>query len=208
MGLSAEELLQDSMKALTEGDRPLSERVRSRRPALSREFGLVEKEIYTFIAMHQPLPYDLEKIACTLSFIASMDRICRLGDAIAEAVIARLAHISWAFVLKAFPLQCIADEAISMVHDTLTAFGAPSKGQIGRHAERNDHVKAMEMQVLRAGVEWCAREPRDIHVIEQVLLVTRALADSAANSTSIAEKIRMTYSGEGRGIPSGADRSP
>ncbi len=208
LGLSAEEMLRDSLKALAGKDRSPAERVLAERPSLSQKIDALHEELFTVVALQQPLPRDMAEISCIFCMTMSMERVGRYAEEIARVAAAFPPGREPGHVFSACAIPRMADEACAMVHDSLDAFISLSLDPIARHVIRNEEIQAMGAGALRAGLERMAREPREIKNIERALHVIRAIEGSAANSTMAAEKVHLFLTGKGLETTEIPDRFP
>lgn len=186
---SAEEMLRNSIHALRTSDEILAERVSLGRHVLQQEMDVINEEIYSYIAINQPLKEDIVKIASVVSFTTSMEQVARNAGEIAFVAMGYPQKLVNNRIFEACSVTVMADKTLSMVHDTLVAFGSSSHDLLSRHGDRNDEIHAMAISAMRTGLEIISDDPRDISAMEQVLMVIRALEASAMNSFIAAERI-------------------
>lgn len=201
VALSAEEMLRNSIHALRTRDDALAKRVRSGRQVVLEEMDEINEEIYSFIAMNQPLAEDIAQIASVISVTASMEQVARNAGEIALVATGYPQRQVNDRIFEACSIPVMADKTISMVHDTLVAFGSSSPELISRHEVRNEEIQAMAVSAMRTGLEKITDDPRDISAMEQVFLVIRALEATAVNSFIAAERINVSMTGRAPGAP-------
>jgi phosphate uptake regulator len=186
---SAEEMLRNSIHAMRTRDEPLADRVRSGEEVLLLEMERINDEIFIFIAMNQPLEADIAKIAGMITLMASMEQVTRNASEIALIAKGYPYTLVNDRIFEICSITNMADKTLSMVHDTLAAFGSSSPDLLSRHAERNEEIRTMAINAMRTGLEKITDDPRDIGAMEQVLMVIRALEATSMNLFIAAERI-------------------
>ncbi|MDI9633640.1 MAG: phosphate signaling complex protein PhoU [Methanolinea sp.] len=195
MGLFAEQMLSDAMRALKENDLALARDVKERKAALSEKNDALEEEAYRMIALYQPVARDMRAIACALKVISSAERIGRYGKDIAGIVIT-LGDPRPHDLVSALCLPHMGDLVIAMIHDALKAYETGDLSLIARHSERDDVVDALRHTIFREGLTYMMEDPRTITRCTYYIMVVRYLERCADHSCKIAEKVHYMVTGE------------
>jgi len=119
MGQLAEGMLNDAMEALRTGDLQMAAKVRERKRLLSDDTNRLEEEIYSLIALYQPVARDMRAIACSLRVISSSERIGRYGKDIANVVINTQEYPRFPRLVEGLSLPHMSELVLAMIHDSL-----------------------------------------------------------------------------------------
>jgi phosphate transport system protein len=196
MGQLAEGMLEDAMEALQENDPELAGKVRDKKTILSDEANRLEEEMYSLIALYQPVARDMRTIACSLRVISSSERIGRYGKDIASVVIDTKADFRFSRLVDGLSLPHMADLVISMIHDSLEAYRTEDVSLIDQHSRRDDDVDALRYTIFRNGITYMMEDPRTITTCTNYLMVARYLERCGDHACKIAEKVHYMVTGE------------
>lgn len=196
MGRLAEGMLTDAMEALRTNDSDSARRVREKKRLLSDDTNGLEEELYHLIALYQPVARDMRMIACSLRVISSAERIGRYGKDIANVVINTHDEIRFPRMVEDLSLPHMAELVVSMIHDSLEAYGTEDLGLIAGHSERDDAVDALRHTIFRDGITYMMEDPRTITACTNYLMVARYLERCGDHACKIAEKVHYMVTGE------------
>jgi phosphate transport system protein len=193
LGHLAEEMLGTSVRALENRDTDLAEWVKGQKRDLSARNDRIEEEIYTIIALYQPVAKDMRMIACSLGIISSSERIGRYGKDIAN-IVAAIGDEPEVGNLVSIPH--IADLVLSMIDDALSAYETGEIEFIRNHSKRDDVVDALRHSIFRECITYMMEDPKTITRCTNYVMVARYLERSADHSCKMAEKIHYMVTGE------------
>jgi phosphate transport system protein len=193
LGHLAEEMLGTSVRALENRDTDLAEWVKGQKRDLSARNDRIEEEIYTIIALYQPVAKDMRMIACSLGIISSSERIGRYGKDIAN-IVAAIGDEPEVGNLVSIPHM--ADLVLSMIDDALSAYETGEIEFIRNHSKRDDVVDALRHSIFRECITYMMEDPKTITRCTNYVMVARYLERSADHSCKMAEKIHYMVTGE------------
>lgn len=193
MGHLAEEMLEKSVRALENRDTHLAEWVKGQKKDLSARNDRIEEEIYTIIALYQPVAKDMRMVACSLRIISASERIGRYGKDIANIV---TAIGDEPLIGKLISIPHMADLVISMIDDAITAYETEDLAFIRDHSRRDDVVDALRHSIFRECITYMMEDPKTITRCTNYVMVARYLERCADHSCKMAEKIHYMVTGE------------
>ena len=196
MGQLAEGMLNDAMEALRTGDLQMAAKVRERKRLLSDDTNRLEEEIYSLIALYQPVARDMRAIACSLRVISSSERIGRYGKDIANVVINTQEYPRFPRLVEGLSLPHMSDLVLAMIHDSLEAYRTEDVTLIANHSARDDVVDALRHTIFREGITYMMEDPRTITTCTSYLMVARYLERCGDHACKIAEKVHYMVTGE------------
>jgi phosphate transport system protein len=196
MGQLAEGMLNDAMEALRTGDLQMAAKVRERKRLLSDDTNRLEEEIYSLIALYQPVARDMRAIACSLRVISSSERIGRYGKDIANVVINTQEYPRFPRLVEGLSLPHMSELVLAMIHDSLEAYRTEDVTLIANHSARDDVVDALRHTIFREGITYMMEDPRTITTCTSYLMVARYLERCGDHACKIAEKVHYMVTGE------------
>jgi len=196
MGQLAEGMLKDAMEALRTGDLQMAAKVRERKRLLSDDTNRLEEEIYSLIALYQPVARDMRAIACSLRVISSSERIGRYGKDIANVVINTQEYPRFPRLVEGLSLPHMSELVLAMIHDSLEAYRTEDVTLIANHSARDDVVDALRHTIFREGITYMMEDPRTITTCTSYLMVARYLERCGDHACKIAEKVHYMVTGE------------
>jgi len=196
MGQLAEGMLGDAMEALRTSDLQLAASVREKKRLLSDDTNRLEEEIYSLIALYQPVARDMRAIACSLRVISSSERIGRYGKDIANVVINTQEYPRFPRLVEGLSLPHMSDLVLAMIHDSLEAYRTEDVTLIANHSARDDVVDALRHTIFREGITYMMEDPRTITTCTSYLMVARYLERCGDHACKIAEKVHYMVTGE------------
>ena len=196
MGQLAEGMLGDAMEALRTGDLQLASTVREKKRLISDDTNRLEEEIYSLIALYQPVARDMRAIACSLRVISSSERIGRYGKDIANVVINTQEYPRFPRLVEGLSLPHMSELVLAMIHDSLEAYRTEDVTLIANHSARDDVVDALRHTIFREGITYMMEDPRTITTCTSYLMVARYLERCGDHACKIAEKVHYMVTGE------------
>ena len=186
-------MLRTAVDALIRQDPELAESVIVRKGEIHDLEVRLEEHCYHLIALYQPMAKDMRTIACTLKVISASLRIGRYGKVIAKIVkeLADRPHIA-----NLMSIPHMADLAIDMVDDAITAYESDDLTLIKDFSTRDDTVDALRHSIFREGITYMMEDPKNISRCTHYLMVARYLERCADHACKIAENVHYMETGE------------
>lgn len=193
MGYLAEDMLRKSVLALEKRDTDLVEWIKSQKKDLSNQNDRIEEEIYSIIALYQPVAKDMRTVACSLRMISASERIGRYGKDIAN-IVAAIADQPPIGRLVGIPHM--ADLVLDMIDDALKAYEKEDLSLIQDHSERDDVIDALRHSIFRECITYMMEDPKTITRCTNYVMIARYLERCGDHSCKMAEKIHYMVTGE------------
>jgi phosphate transport system protein len=186
-------MLRTAVDALIRQDPELAESVIVRKGEIHDLEVRLEEHCYHLIALYQPMAKDMRTIACTLKVISASLRIGRYGKVIAKIVkeLAGRPHIA-----NLMSIPHMADLAIDMVDDAITAYESDDLSLIKDFSTRDDTVDALRHSIFREGITYMMEDPKNISRCTYYIMVARYLERCADHACKIAENVYYMETGE------------
>ncbi len=197
-----QEMVGKSIKALLEKDEKLAREVIEVDEKKANEYEiLIEEEAIKIIALHQPEATPLRTLIMVIKINNDLERI---GDHAVNISEAALSLIPKPYVKRLIDIPRMAEMAIGMLKDSLTAF-LTNNHQLAREVcQRDDEVDGMRDQIFRELLTFMISDPNTIERSFSLILITRNLERIADLATNIAEDVIYITKGDiikhGRGI--------
>ncbi len=199
-----EEALDQSIRALCEGQGELTDQLRRQKPSVARWEAAIERECVRVLVLHQPVASDLRRVAAVLKINGDLERLAALSRHIAKRV-RKLAADPLAFPIPQ-PLENLALEALNQVHhglDALAHADVPQARDVIRADQGVDHAYR---SVLRSLKQEIIKDPNRIDTWLRFINTARNLERIADHASGIAEAVVYLKEGE-VGNPSGFPQS-
>ncbi|MGZ3196364.1 MAG: phosphate signaling complex protein PhoU [Croceibacterium sp.] len=192
MGGLAEVAVQEAMQALISGDEELARQVVERDKKLDRLENEVDEMAIRVIALRAPMADDLREVIAALKIGGVVERI---GD-YAKNIAKRAGRIEGRRRFEPLTLiPAMADVAVEMVHDVLTAYAARDPVLARDVIERDDKVDAFYDSIFRNLVSYMMENPATISSAAQLLFVARNLERIGDHATNVAEMVHYAAIG-------------
>jgi phosphate transport system protein len=192
MGGLAEVAVQDAMKALVNGDEDLARQVVERDRKLDRLENEVDDMAVRVIALRAPMADDLREVIAALKIGGVVERI---GD-YAKNIAKRAGRIDGRKRFEPLTLiPAMADVAVEMVHDVLTAYAARDPVLAREVIERDYKVDAFYDSIFRNLVSYMVENPATISSAAQLLFIARNLERIGDHATNVAEMVHYAATG-------------
>lgn len=193
MGGLAEAAVQNAMDALINGDDSLAEKTITGDKRIDALEAEVDKLAVRIIALRAPLADDLREVIAALKIAGVVERIGDYSKAIAKAsrqIDAQRKHFEPLTLLPA-----MADIAVEMVHDVLTAYAARDAQMAIEVIETDKKVDAFYNSVFRNLVSHMVENPSTITSAAQLLFVARNIERIGDHATNVAEMVHFAATG-------------
>jgi phosphate transport system protein len=192
MGGLAELGVQEAMQALVSGDEDLARQVIARDKKLDRLEMEVDELAVRVIALRAPMADDLREIIAALKIAGVIERI---GD-YAKNIARRAGRIEGRRRFEPLTLiPAMAEVAVEMVHDVLTAYAARDPVTAREVIERDDRVDAFYDSIFRNLVSYMMENPATISSAAQLLFIARNLERIGDHATNVAEMVHYAATG-------------
>ena len=193
MGGLAELGIQESLRALVNGDEELAAGVVARDLKLDRLESQVDDLAVRVIALRAPMADDLREIIAALKIAGVVERI---GD-YAKNIAKRVNKIEGRNRFEPLTLiPAMGDLAAEMVHDVLTAFAARDPVMAREVIARDDKVDAFYDSIFRNLVSYMVENPATISSAAQLLFVARNIERIGDHATNVAEMVHYAATGQ------------
>ena len=191
-----EGMIEKSVRGLKERDRDLLSKVTEQEEPRENELEIqIEENCIHLIARYQPQAKDLRTILMILKMNNDLER---MGDEAVNISESAFFLIDKPEVKPLIDIPRMAEEAESMLRDTLKALIEENTKLAHDVCKRDDIVDGLRDQILRELTTFMASNPRTIERSIQLIRVSRSLERIADLCTNICEDI--VYMVEGRTI--------
>ena len=192
MGGLAEMAVQQAMEAMLQGDEALAAEVVERDKKLDKLEAEVDAMAVRMLALRAPMADDLREIIAALKIGGVIERI---GD-YAKNIAKRTGRIEGRARFEPLTLlPAMAEVAIEMVHEVLTAYAARDPILARDVIERDAKVDAFYDSIFRNYVSYMVENPATISSAAQLLFVARNLERIGDHATNVAEMVHFAAVG-------------
>jgi phosphate transport system protein len=186
MGAKVEEMIANSMRALTERDSELARRMIEYDHQVNRLELEIDDLCLRILAKRQPVASDLRLIATALKLVTDLERI---GDACVN-ICERVVELNTEPLLKPYvDLPRMAETAQAMVRDALDAFVQADPERAREVVERDRVVDAYYGQVFRELLTYMMEDPRNIYRAIRAQSIAKYLERIGDHATNLAEMV-------------------
>jgi phosphate transport system protein len=193
MGGLAEVAINESMDALVRGSHELATQVIARDKKLDLLEHEIDKLAVQIIALRAPMADDLREVVSALKIAGMLERI---GD-YAKNIAKRAGRIESRQRFEPLTLiPAMAEIAVEMVHDVLTAYAARDPALAIEVCQRDEKVDAFYNSILRNLVTHMMENPSTITSATELLFVARNLERVGDHATNVAEMVYFAATGK------------
>jgi phosphate transport system protein len=195
LGLSAvvEEAVSKAVRAVTERDRVLAQKVIDSDTAVDQTEVEIEEECLKILALHQPVALDLRFVIAVLKLNNDLERIADLAVQIAEQVEPLIAEGDRPYPIDVTPMARKAQAMLRRVLDALVERDAEAARRVWA---ADDEVDALHREVYTRVKLLCRQQPEQANFLIHLLSVSRYLERIADLATNIAEDVIYMTDGE------------
>jgi len=193
VGTLVEENLRDGVKALSDRNSVLAEKVIEGDNLIDQFEIEVEEECLKILALHQPVAIDLRFIVSILKINNDLERIGDLASNIAERAIS-LSKKPPVTVPKAIPLIVAAVQ--SMLKNSLDALVAMDARLADSVCKADNEVDQLHSGMYQKVQALIRTDPENIESYFQLISVSRYLERAADHMTNIAEDVIYMVEGK------------
>jgi phosphate transport system protein len=193
MGAKVEEMIANSMRALTERDSELARRMIEYDHQINRLEVEIDDLCLRILAKRQPVASDLRLITTALKLVTDLERI---GDACVN-ICERVVELNTEPILKPYvDLPRMAETAQAMVRDALDAFVQADPERAREVVERDRVVDAYYGQVFRELLTYMMEDPRNIYRAVRAQSIAKYLERIGDHATNLAEMVMFMVIGK------------
>ena len=193
MGGLAELAIQESLKALVDGDDKLAKQVIKRDKKIDALESEVDKLAVRVIALRAPMADDLREVIAALKIAGVIERI---GD-YSKNICRRVGKIdSRQLYDPLMLLPAMGEITVEMVHDVLTAYAARDPITAREVIRRDEKVDAFYDSIFRNVVSYMVENPATISGAAQLLFIARNIERIGDHATNVAEMVHFAATGD------------
>jgi phosphate transport system protein len=183
----AEEMVNNSMKALVEKDINLAKEVKFKKePVVNNLEVEIDEYAIETLALFQPKARDLRTVAMIMKMNNDLERVGDLATNIAEF---DMELIPQPDVKPYIDLPRMANIAVQMLDDAITAF-ISQDSKLGRDVcRRDDIVDNLNEQIIRELLTFMIQDPKTIGRSLQIIRISENLERVADLATNIGEDV-------------------
>ena len=193
MGAKVEELIEGSMRALTQRDTELARRLIDFDHQINRLEIETDELCLRILARRQPVASDLRLITIALKLVTDLERMGDLGVNICERVI----ELNMEPPLKPYvDLPLMAKTAQGMIRDALDAFVSADAESAREVVERDRVVDAYYAQIFRELLTYMMEDTRNIYRAIRAQSIAKYLERIGDHATNLAEMVIFMVMGK------------
>jgi phosphate transport system protein len=186
MGGLAEDRLRLAVRALTERDLALVDRVLAGDAAINQLHIEVDDRCFKLLALHQPMAVDLRSIVAAVKINTDLERVGDLAVNIGEAAARYLEHPP---VKELIDIPRMADIAQGMLRDALDAYVRRDLALAHQVLDRDDELDLLKTEVFRELLTHMLRAQATIEPSLDLILISRHLERVGDHATNVAEDV-------------------
>ena len=186
MGGLAEDRLRLAVRALTERDLTLVDRVLTGDAAINQLHIEVDDRCFKLLALHQPMAVDLRAIVSAVKINTDLERVGDLAVNIGEAAARYLEHPP---VKELIDIPRMADIAQEMLRDALDSYVRRDLPLAQQVLDRDDELDLLKTHVFRELLTHMLRNQATIEPSLDLILISRHLERVGDHATNVAEDV-------------------
>jgi phosphate transport system protein len=186
MGGLAEERMGESVRAVTQRDPALVERILVGDEPINALHIEIDDRCFKLLALHQPMAADLRGIVAAVKINTDLERVGDLAVNIAEAAKRYLQHPP---VKPLIDIPRMGEIAQSMLRDALDAFVRRDTELAETVLVADDQLDALKTQIFRELLTFMLSDPGTIEPALDLILISRHLERIGDHATNIAEDV-------------------
>jgi len=189
MGTMIEKSIGDAVKALMKQDVELAQKVMAGDEEIDRTERKIEALCMQLLLKQQPVGTDLRKISAALKMVTDMERIGDQATDIAEILNTGSVHVP----VTAIPLQEMADYAMHMVNDSVTAY-VEEKSDLAKKVISSDDILDNLFNQVRKALDMNRMGYSSDEVLD-LLMISKYYERIGDHATNIGEWAEFTVDG-------------
>ena len=191
MGGMCEEAIASAVKALTEGDLELAEKVRKEGSAIDQMEREIENHCMKLLLHQQPVARDLRLISSALKMITDAERIGDQAEDIAEIV----GHLNGCTMENMRHIEAMAKATIEMVNGSIDAFVEKNLDLAREVIAMDDVVDDYFSKVKSDIISFVGENSEEGEFALDILMVAKYLERIGDHATNIAEWVIYCITG-------------
>lgn len=193
MGTLVEEAIRSAVSALKNRDAELANKVIDNDDAINKMELSIQDRCIILIATEQPVAGDLRGLIGTLKIVAQLER---MGDHAVHIAKNALKLVGETYMKKLIDMPRMAERAIQMLHEVLTAFMNSDQQKAIEVAAMDDEIDELHEQVMRECLTYMMQDAKYIPQATAFLFISRFLERLGDQVTNISEWICYIVTGE------------
>ena len=186
MGGLAEDRMGESVRAVTQRDPALVERILVGDEPINALHIEIDDRCFKLLALHQPMAADLRGIVAAVKINTDLERVGDLAVNIAEAAKRYLQHPP---VKPLIDIPRMGEIAQSMLRDALDAFVRRDTDLAETVLTADDQLDALKTQIFRELLTFMLSDQGTIEPALDLILISRHLERIGDHATNIAEDV-------------------
>jgi len=193
MGKLASIMIENSVKALSEGNTELAEDTSKKYTRIAQLDSLIENDALRILMLYQPMALDMRVVATILKIITYLERIGKYSKNIAKAAIF-LSTTPSVYSMDGIPTM--GEVATKMVKDVVLAFENRDISKLHDYSERDSFLDRMRKEILRENMVQIHENPSSVDACIYYISVSRYIERVGDHSCKIAEKVTYMVTGK------------
>ncbi|WPB73686.1 phosphate signaling complex protein PhoU [Archangium violaceum] len=186
MGAKVEALIAESMRALTDRDSPLAERVIQADKEVNRLEVEIDETCRRILALRQPAASDLRLITTALKIVTDLERIGDLAVNIAE----RAKDLNEAPPLKHYvDTPRLAELAQQQVKRALDAFVSSDVAKAEVVLKEDEHLDVLYLKIFNELLGYMMEDSKNIRRATALMFIAKHLERIGDHATNVAEMV-------------------
>ena len=186
IGAKVEANIADSVRALTERDSALAERVRESDSEVNRLEVDIDEMCRRILALRQPAASDLRLITTALKIVTDLERIGDLAVNIAE----RAKDLNEAPPLKPYvDTPRLADLAQQQVKRALDAFVSSDVAKAEAVLKEDEHLDILYLKIFNELLSYMMEDSKNIRRATALMFIAKHLERIGDHATNVAEMV-------------------
>jgi phosphate transport system protein len=186
MGAKVEAHIADSVRALTDRDTALADRVVESDQEVNRLEVQIDETCRRILALRQPAASDLRLITTALKIVTDLERIGDLAVNIAE----RVKDLNEAPPLKAYvDTPRLAVLAQQQVKKALDAFVSSDVAKADEVLKEDDHLDALYLKIFNELLGYMMEDSKNIRRATALMFIAKHLERIGDHATNVAEMV-------------------
>ena len=192
MGTLVEEAIRKSMQALKNQDVDLANQVIEEDNVINQLELSIQDRCIVLIATEQPVAGDLRGLITIIKIVTQLER---MGDHALHVANGAIRLADERYMKKLIDLPRMAECAIRMIHEVLTAFMNNDEEKAMAVAGMDDEIDELHNQVMRECLTYMMEDPKNIPQATSFLFISRFLERLGDHVTNISEWICYNITG-------------
>ncbi len=193
MSSQVEEIIELTIKALTEQDLDLANRIIGMDNKIDNMEISIEKKSIELIALQNPLAKDLRRVSAILKIITDLERI---GDNCVNIAKVIIDIGKTPYIKPLVDIPRMAEIVRNMMNESIDSFVKEDAQLAIEVAKRDDKVDALYEVIYMDLLELMKKEDVEVKQIVNLLFIGRYLERIADHTTNICERIIYMTTGE------------